>query len=221
LILGLSLSSYAYLKVKNVYNKYIGIPNFKNVTGANVAKTLLNKYGLLDVKVEIIGGNLTDKYDAKHNAIKLTNYVYSNSSITALGISAHVVGHAIQYKEEYPYFKLGNIIAFYSSIISNFSHLIILIGFVFRILILIKFGIIIFCAIVLINLFTIFVELNASKRAKFLINEVYSPDMEESYAINEVLFAASLNYSATMIKVLSSILVVIKRSLRSIMKVLK
>jgi len=221
LVLGLGLSSYAYIKVKNIYNKYIGIPNFKNVTGVNVAKALLNRYGIFNVKVEIIGGNLTDKYDAKRNTIKLSDSVYSNSSITALGISAHEVGHAIQHKEEYHYFKLRNIIAYCSSIISNSSHVIILLGLIFKILILIKIGIIMFCVIVFINLFTIFVELNASERARFLIKEVYSPNEEELYMINQVLFAASLNYFATMIIGLGSILTIIKRRLNSIMRVLK
>ncbi len=164
---------------------------------------------------------MTDKYDTKNNVIKLSNSVYSNSSITAFGIAAHEVGHAIQKKEGYPYLKLRNIIAYFSSIISNFSHIIIVLGLIFKIIFLIKFGIIIFGSIVLINLLTLFVELNASKRAKLLINEIYSPSREESYAINDVLFAASLNYSATMVIFIGSIAVIIKRRLISIMRVLK
>lgn len=221
MIIGLSLSIYAYLKVKLIYNKYIVIPNSKNITGINVAKSLLNKYGIPEVQVEIVGGNLTDKYDTKNNIVKLSNSVYSNSSITALGIAAHEVGHAIQHKEGYRCLKIANIVAFYSSIISNFSHVIIILGLLLKVIFLFKFGVIVFGSIVLINIFTLPVELNASKRGKSLVIETFDPSREELSAIHEVLFAASLNYSATMVIGIGSIAVVIKRRLISIMRVLK
>jgi len=197
------------------------MPNSKNVTGINVAKSLLNKYGISNIGVEIIGGNLTDKYDIKNNVIKLSNSVYSNSSITALGIAAHEVGHAIQHKEEYHYLKFANIVALYSSIISNFSHFMIILSLILKLVFMFKLGVILFGSIVVLNLLTLPIELNASKRAMNLIIEIYDPSKEELYAIHQVLFAASLNYSATMIIGLGSIAVIIKRRLINIMRVLK
>ncbi len=216
-IIALSLSIYAYFKVKIVYAKYDKMQNLKKINGINVAKMLLNNCGLFNVPVEIAGGNLTDKYDLKNNTIKLTNSVYNSDSVTAMGIAAHQVGHAIQHSKGYSYLKIRDIIAYSSSIISNISLFIIILSWIFNLTILNNIGIIIFGVVVFIQLLTIHVEFDASKRALGAYIDTFSLEESEISKIKDVLYASALNYASTMVISIGMLMYVIGGRLTKIM----
>ena len=100
-LIGVLLSAAASAKVNSTFNKYAGVRSTCGMTGAEVAKRLLNSQGIYDVAVHSVKGNLTDHYDPRTKTVNLSQSVYSATSIAALGVAAHECGHAIQDAKNY------------------------------------------------------------------------------------------------------------------------
>src|SRR5690554_890596 len=97
LIPGIIFAAYAQGKVSKTYNKYLRVPNGKGITGAQVARQILDHNGLHGVNIELVSGKLSDHYDPRKRVLRLSNEVYHGRSLAAAGIAAHEVGHAIQH----------------------------------------------------------------------------------------------------------------------------
>ena len=95
------LSLWAQANVSSTFRRYSGERAVKGWTAAQVSRMILDSYGLEDVPVQHVSGRLTDHYDPTANVIRLSDSVYSSSSIAAIGVAAHETGHAIQYAAGY------------------------------------------------------------------------------------------------------------------------
>ncbi len=105
---------YAQLKVSTSFNKYLRVQSRSGYTGKEVARTILDRNGLYDVRIEPVAGNLTDHYDPRTKVVRLSSNVYNGTSIAAVSVAAHEVGHAMQHGEGYFPLILRNNIAPYS-----------------------------------------------------------------------------------------------------------
>lgn len=108
LIPAILFSLWAQFRVKGAFSKYSEVRAASGVTADQVSRKLLDKFGLENVRVERIQGQLTDHYDPRNKVLRLSDAVSGNSSIAAIGVAAHEVGHAIQDKEGYAFLKLRN-----------------------------------------------------------------------------------------------------------------
>ena len=125
LMIALIISFYAQIKVSTTFNKYLRVPSYSGYTGREVARMILDRNGLHDVRIEPIGGQLTDHYDPRTNVIRLSSNVYNGNSIASLSVAAHEVGHAIQHAEGYFPLILRNNIAPIASISARFVWILI------------------------------------------------------------------------------------------------
>ena len=124
------LSLIASIKVKSTFSKYSEY--HCNYSGADAAKRVLEQNGVYDVKIERVGGNLTDHYDPKTNIIRLSDAVYDATSISAVGVAAHEAGHAVQYAKGYTPIKVRTAIYPVCNIGSQLSMPLLLIGLLFN-----------------------------------------------------------------------------------------
>jgi len=189
------LSLYAQFKIRSTFKKYSLVINSLGLTGADVAKTVLNKQGIFDIKVEMVDGFLTDHYDPSSKTIKLSSNVYTGASLSSIGVAAHETGHAIQHSSTY----LPLNIRLKTVYVANFGVWmalpIIILGLIFDISGLTLFGICIFFIVIGFQVITLPVEFNASKRAlDILANGFLTSD--EVLQTKKILDAAALTYVA-------------------------
>jgi len=201
----LLLAMYAQSKVKSTYSKYSKTMNIKGLTGADVARRILERHGIDYVRVEPIEGVLTDHYDPKARVLRLSSGVYGNQSLAAIGIAAHECGHAIQDYDGYVFMKLRQTIvpvvnfanntamplAFAGLMLGYFTGSGLGIGYYT-----LQFAIIMFAAVLVFHLVTLPVELDASNRAIEILEGEGILDREELIPAKKVLNAAALTYIA-------------------------
>lgn len=170
--------------------------NSKGISGAEVARKILDKNGLSNIYVVATNGYLTDHYDPKRKVIRLSKDVYEGSSVSSMAIAAHECGHAIQDKEGYLFLRLRSLIFPIVNIATSISYYIILIGFIFEMLDLVYIGIGLTSLGLLFQIITLPVEFNASKRAGKEIDVMHLANSEEKSGIKKVLVSAALTYVA-------------------------
>ncbi len=203
------LGMYAQFRVQGAFKKYAQVRSQTGLTGAQVARRILDSSGLNDIAVEQVGGNLSDHYDPSKRVLSLSQTVYGSNSIAAAGVAAHEAGHALQHQEGYALLKLRSAMVPTVQIGSWMGPIIFLIGFFVAGTFgtqLAWIGIILFSATALFAVVTLPVELDATRRAKaVLVNSglVYQYEMD---GVNKVLDAAALTYVAAAIQALSTIL---------------
>lgn len=199
------LSLIAQIKVKSTFSKY---SNYHcNYTGADAAKRVLEANGVYDVKIERVSGNLTDHYDPKTNVIRLSDAVYSATSISAVGVAAHEAGHAVQYAKSYSPIKIRTAIYPICNIGSQLSMPLLLIGLLFNYSFLMNLGIVFFAVALVFQLVTLPVEFNASSRAIAAIRDSsILLDDSEIKGARKVLSAAALTYIAAFLVSLTQLL---------------
>ncbi len=199
LVPALLLAFWAQSRVKTAYAKYSGVYARNGSTGRDVARKLLDSFGLSDVPVNKIQGNLTDHYDPRDKTLSLSTDVYSSSSIAAIGIAAHEVGHAIQHKKNYVPLTLRNSVVPVVGIGSSMAFPLFFIGLLFRGQFLMDAGIVLFLGVIVFHLITLPVEFDASSRALTLLDStgILAPD--EILGARSVLRAAALTYVAAAI----------------------
>ena len=196
LIPALIFSLIAQLMVKGAFSKYSGVRNSRGYTGADAARAILDRNGLSYIRIEHINGELTDHYDPGANVIRLSDSVYNNDSVAAVGVAAHEAGHAVQYAEGYGPIKVRS---------SNLSTPLVILGIIFSSNVLITAGILLFCTVVLFQAITLPVEFNASGRALKVLREEHFLDDDEMKGAKSVLTAAALTYVAAMFSALASL----------------
>jgi uncharacterized protein len=208
----LVLSLFASMRVKSSFNKYSKVATRSGLTGAEIARQILRVNSLSKVEVVETKGFLSDHYDPIKKVIRLSPEVYNSKSISSIGVAAHETGHALQHAKAYRPLMLRNAIAPTASIGSNFAWIIIMGGFIFGALGLVKIGIALFSLVVVFQLITLPVEFNASKRAKEILQAQGIVTSNELVGVNTVLSAAAMTYVAAAASAIMTLLYFLIRS---------
>lgn len=192
-------SMVAQFRVNSTFQKYAKVANSRGLTGADVARQMLESAGIRDVRVERIAGNLTDHYDPSHKILRLSEAVYGSQSVAALGVVAHETGHAIQHAENYSFLWARSAMVPCTNLGSRLSIPLVIIGLLINSgwsYYLMMAGIVLFSFTVLFTLVTLPVEFDASRRALHMLEgQNYLYDSELSGA-KKVLTAAAMTYVA-------------------------
>ena len=209
----LVLSIYAQVKVKSAFAHYSRVGTRRGLTGAEAARRILGEAGIDDVTVEVTRGWLSDHYDPRSKTLRLSPEVHGGRSVASVGVAAHEAGHALQHAHGYAPMSLRSAFVPVATFGSWLAFPLIFIGFLFASLELMKWGIILFGAIVVFQLITLPVEFNASKRAKAaLANSGIVVTEEEAHGVSAVLSAAALTYVAAAVAALAQLLYFLLRS---------
>lgn len=201
LLVMLILPIVAQVNVTSTFKKYSKVGNSRGLTADQVARQILDSNGLFYIRVEHVSGDLTDHFDPTANVVRLSDSVYGQTSVAAIGVAAHECGHACQHAEEYAPIQIRTAIVPVVNICSRFWYLAFIIGILLfeAMPSLIYVGIIMFAAVVLFQLVTLPVELDASGRAlKTLENDGILEAAEVPHA-KKVLTAAAFTYVAALI----------------------
>ena len=198
-------------KVNSTFKKYSKIRAASGMTGAEVARRILDANGLANVAIEQVSGSLTDHYDPRANVIRLSQPVYGSSSVAAIGVAAHETGHAVQYATGYSPIKLRAAIIPATNIGSKLAMPLIILGLVLSAtaanLITIAYaGILCFSLSALFQLITLPVEFNASRRALNTIESFGILSGSEQDGARKVLSAAAMTYVAALAVSLAQLL---------------
>ena len=202
----LIISIWAQIKVSSTYNKYSTVNTRSGLTGAQAARTILDKNGLSHVSIERVHGHLTDHYDPKANVIRLSESVYSSTSTAAVGVAAHEAGHAVQYAKNYAPIKLRSAIIPVTRFGSMLAMPLFFIGLLLASEPFMLFGILLYAAVALFQLVTLPVEFNASDRAIKALDSSKMLTGEELVGARQVLSAAAMTYVAALLTSLLTLL---------------
>ena len=199
----LALAMYAQWQVRSTYGKFSKVANAYGLTGAEVARRLLDAAGLHDVAIERVPGDLTDHYDPMARVVRLSDSNYASYSVAALGVTAHEVGHAIQHATAYGAMRLRHSLVQVAGIGSNFGPYLFLAGFFINIFELALLGVVLFGAAALFAIVTLPVEFNASNRAMALLSDHGLVTGDDAGMAKQVLNAAALTYVAGALQAVS------------------
>jgi Zn-dependent membrane protease YugP len=186
--------------VNSAYSKWSRVQARSQLTGAEAARRLINSGGLYGVQIEGVRGRMSDHYDPKKKVLRLSEGVYNSSSVAALAVAAHELGHAMQDSEGYAPLRLRSALVPAVNIGSYLGWIFIIIGLLLRTPDLALLGVIIFSGGALFALATLPVEFNASARAKRLLSDTgIIIGEEEKRGVDKVLNAAALTYIAALV----------------------
>ncbi|KAB8138468.1 zinc metallopeptidase [Gracilibacillus oryzae] len=193
-------------KVKSTYKKYSKVMNSNMVTGAQVARKILDDNGLYDVQIEETRGVLSDHYDPRKKVVRLSSDNYHGYSAAAAAIAAHEVGHAIQDAESYAFLRFRHSLVPIAGLGDKMSFIFIIAGFLLGQMNLVLVGVIFMSFAVLFQLITLPVEFDASNRA---MNQLVSSGIirnNEERQTKKVLNAAALTYVAAALVALAELI---------------
>lgn len=206
LIPAIIFSLIAQAMVKSAFSKYSRENNGRGFTGFDAARLILDRNGLSHIRIERIGGELSDHYDPKAGVIRLSDSVFDKPTIAAVGVAAHEAGHAVQHSEGYVPMKIRSAIIPVTQLGSKLSMPLVLLGLVLSVEPLITAGILLFCAVVFFQAVTLPVEFNASARAMRTLSEENVLEQDELKGARKVLTAAAMTYVAALVSALMSLL---------------
>lgn len=187
---------WAQLRVKGSFAKYSKVPSSSHMRGAEVARRILDANGLFHVGIEETRGHLSDHYDPRSKTVRLSSANYHGQSVAAAAIAAHEVGHAIQDQQDYAFLRFRHALVPVANIGSNFSWILIMIGFLAGFQGFVLLGIVFMAAAVVFQLITLPVEFNASNRAMDQVVSLGVIRNDEERETKKVLNAAALTYVA-------------------------
>ncbi|MBQ4558469.1 MAG: zinc metallopeptidase [Clostridia bacterium] len=217
------LACWAQIKVSTNYSKYSKVFINSELTASMYAKRMLSIAGIDDVKVVKTHGTMTDYYNHRKKVLALSTGVFDNNSVASFGIMAHEVGHAIQYKDGYLPIKIRNFLIPVANACSWLVWPLLIIGVLLDAFMfmggysqyVIMGALVLVVVPVLINLVTLPVEINASKRAVTILQESGYLDATHLDGAKKVLSAAALTYLASfilsLINMLRFILIFVRR----------
>ena len=197
--IGFLITLVAQIYVNNSYNKYKYQSLKRKITGAEIARIILDKNGLNDIKIKEVNGNLTDHYDPTKKVVSLSSDIYHGDTIASASVAAHECGHAIQHKVGYTFLKIRNTIVPFVNFSTKIGYVVVMIGIIFSYYKIAIIGLILLMAMLLFQLITLPVEFNASSRAKQQLIELNLIDNNELKDSNTMLNAAALTYVAAQI----------------------
>jgi Zn-dependent membrane protease YugP len=193
LILGFAVQAW----LKRTFSEQSQVPDQAGLTGAAVARMILDRNGLSGVPVKPSpGGALSDHYDPRERAVYLSQPVYEDASVAALAVGAHEVGHAIQHQKAYAPFALRSSLFPVVSIASQAWMFLLIGGAILQAIGLIQVAIALYAIVVVFQLVTLPVEFDASRRAGIQLNEMGVVTQTEAGGVRKVLSAAALTYVA-------------------------
>jgi Zn-dependent membrane protease YugP len=206
MIVGALVSGAAALWVRSSYSKYSKQPSASGLTGAQVARTILDRNNLSNVRVEPVAGQLTDHYDPRSKVVRLSEGNFRNNSIAAVSVAAHECGHAIQDASGYLPMKLRAglfpIVNFAGQLWFPLFFLGILgFGGFF-----VQLAVIAFAGVLLFHVVTLPVEINASTRAYGILTRYGMLSRTEADGTRRVLTAAAFTYIAAALTSLLTLL---------------
>ncbi len=204
-----AIALFANVKVRSAYSKYGRVYNSSGMTGYDTAVLLLRRKGINDVNVGRIGGELTDHYHPAKGVVNLSESTYGVNSVAAVAVAAHEIGHVVQNKKGYIFYKIRAALVPVVNFGSRLAMPLVVIGLIIDLLALsvnsnmgfyvAMIGVILYGFAFLFTLVTFPVELNASKRAKKMLLEQGILTESEMKGANEVLSAAALTYFASLL----------------------
>lgn len=186
----------AQFRVKSAFATYSKVASTNGLSGAEVARKVLDSNGLFDVHVEAVNGYLNDHYDPRKKVVRLSTENYSSRSLASTAIAAHECGHAIQDAENYGFLRLRSALVPIASFGSNVSWVLIMIGILATISNLVLIGIIFMLGAVIFQVVTLPVEFNASSRAMDQVVSLGIIQNIEERQTKKVLSAAAMTYVA-------------------------
>ncbi len=192
--------------LQRTYARYSRVANSRGVTGEQVARAILDAYGLHNLRVEMVPGALTDHYDPIAKAVRLSEPNFHSPSAAALAVAAHEVGHAIQDAKSYAWLRVRHSILPVANIGSMFGPWIFIAGMFMGATGLMSIGIWLFAAAALFQLVTLPVEFDASNRALNILKKMNFLDNSEMGGARAVLTAAAMTYVAALANSLATIL---------------
>lgn len=194
--------------VRNTYRKYRRMETHRGITGADVARRILDEHRLQDVPVHSITGELSDHYDPRSKALRLSQGIYGGNNVAAIGIAAHETGHAIQHSRSYFPLALRNTVYPVASFGSKLGPVFVIGGLIFGVFQpLITIGIALFTFAVVFSIITLPVEINASYMALRILHQGRYLSEQELQAAKKVLTAAAFTYVAAA---LASVLTLVR-----------
>ena len=196
-LIGAVLCIWAQFRVSSTYKKYAQVRSRTGMTGAQAAQKILQMSGIYDVRIEHIGGSLTDHYDPSNKVLRLSDSVYGSTSVAAIGVAAHECGHAVQHDKGYAPLQIRSALVPAANIGSKAGIPLIILGaFLGMNQLLIQIGIWVFALAVLFQVVTLPVEFNASGRALAMLGNYGMMERDEVSGCKKVLRAAALTYVA-------------------------
>ncbi|GAP10641.1 predicted Zn-dependent protease [Bellilinea caldifistulae] len=205
----LILGFWAQIRVQSAFNKYSRVRTYAGLSGAQIARRMLDSVGLSNVRVEQSHGFLSDHYDPRAKVLRLSPQVYQSNSVAAAGVAAHEAGHAIQDASGYAMLQLRTALVPGVQLGSWLGPIIFIIGFFLSPTIgtsIAWLGIGLFALAAVFALVTLPVEFDASRRAKAWLSTSGAIYNEEIRGVNSVLDAAALTYVAAAVQAISTIL---------------
>lgn len=181
-------------RVRSTFAKNLQVPVANGLTGAEVARRILDANGLHDVPVEEVQGSLSDHYDPRNRSVHLSTEVYRNRSVASTAVGAHEVGHAIQHAQTYAYFRFRSALFPAAGFANRIWPLFLFGGFILGVVGFVYFAIALFAVAVLFQLVTLPVEFDASRRAKRQLSAMGLVASNESQGVASVLTAAAWTY---------------------------
>lgn len=211
----LILALWAQNAVQSTFSRFSKKMNARGITGAQAAQFLLRANNITDVRIERVSGHLTDHYDPSSKVLRLSDSVYGQSSIAAVGVAAHETGHAIQHAVGYGPLVLRGTLVPIAQIGSGAGPALAIAGLIFGLPLLINIGILLFAGAVLFYLVTLPVEFNASKRAVTILAKTNTLSPTEIDGVKKVLTAAAMTYLASALTAIANLVRLILISRRN------
>ena len=201
MIPALIITIWSQWKLRSTYARYAEVQSTSGLSGAEVARAILDGEGLQSVPIEEVEGELSDHYDPRTRSVHLSSGIYHGTSLAALGVAAHETGHAIQHKVAYAPLHLRMAIIPITNFASGAAPFLVLGGFIvptaFKMLL--DLAILLFSVAVFFQLVTLPVEYNASRRAEERLATMGVVTAGEAVGVRKVLSAAALPYVAALV----------------------
>jgi Zn-dependent membrane protease YugP len=205
-VIPMVLGFWAQHRVKSTFAKNLQVPVANGMTGAQVARRILDANGLNEVPVEETPGTLSDHYDPRSRSVHLSTHVFHEASVASTAVGAHEVGHAIQHAKSYTFFKVRSALFPAVQFASNIWMLFLLGGIFLNILGFIYLAIALYSVAVLFQFVTLPVEFDASKRAKRQLNDLGLVASNEAAGVQATLNAAAWTYVAAALAAVAQLL---------------
>ncbi len=210
LIVMLVLPLLAQWGVTSTFKKYSTVSNSRGITAERVARQILDSNGLQHIRIERISGSLTDHFSPTENVVRLSDSVYGQTSVAAIGVAAHECGHACQHAENYAPIVIRSKIVPVVNICSRFWYFVFIIGLIISELF-VYIGIAMFAAVVIFQLVTLPTELDASNRALKTLESEGILAANEIPPARKVLTAAAMTYVVSLVTSILQLLRLIAR----------
>jgi len=205
-IVPMIIGLWAQHRVKSTFARNLEVPASHGMTGAEVARRILDSNGLHEVPIEETPGTLSDHYDPRSRSVHLSPEVYRGRSIASTAVGSHEVGHALQHAKSYAFFKFRSAMFPAVQFASNIWLLFLIGGLFLNILGFIYIAVALYSVAVLFTIVTLPVEFDASSRAKAQLTDLGLVPSTESAGVKSVLSAASWTYVAGALAAIAMLL---------------